>query len=389
MKKLLILPLAFATALAGAATRIVQDQCGPFTDVSPAICPYVLEMYYLGITAGTSPTTYSPDNPVTRGQAAVFVTKGVNQAIARSSSRAALGQWWSMTGEAALGLTNLGGSPRSAACDGADVWVSDYSNGTVSRVRASDGRLLETWTGAEQAGAVLVAMGRVFVTGTTQPGRLYMLDPSQAAGAVTTVASNLGDLPAWIAFDGGRIWTANSGTYVTLSTVSIVEPSAIPPWAVTTVGPYDFVEIQGIAFDGTNMWLSRFGGSDLLRLDSNGAVLQDVPLGEYPRQAAFDGANLWVPLLPVNSQGGSLAVVSAATGTVVATLTGNGLDNPFAAAFDGQRVLVANSPTSVSLWRAADLTPLGTLPIASGPGYPCSDGINFWFPSNDGHLIRF
>jgi hypothetical protein len=92
-----ILLAAPAAALAGAATGIVQDQCGPFTDASPAICPYVLEMYVLGITAGTSPTTYSPDATVTRGQAAVLVSKGVNQAIARSSLRAALGQWWTTT----------------------------------------------------------------------------------------------------------------------------------------------------------------------------------------------------------------------------------------------------------------------------------------------------
>src|SRR5215813_2435961 len=110
MKRLLVVPIGLLTVLAGAATGLVQDQCGPFTDVSPAICPYVLEMYYLGITAGTSPTTFSPDATVTRGQAAVFVSKGVNQAIGRSSRRAALGQWWSTrfgTWEEGFGTTTL------------------------------------------------------------------------------------------------------------------------------------------------------------------------------------------------------------------------------------------------------------------------------------------
>jgi hypothetical protein len=45
--------------LAGGAVRQVQDTCGPFTDVSALFCPYVLEAYYTGITAGTSPTTFS------------------------------------------------------------------------------------------------------------------------------------------------------------------------------------------------------------------------------------------------------------------------------------------------------------------------------------------
>ena len=97
MRRAHLVPLALAAVLAGGAVRIVQDQCGPFTDVTPAFCPFVSELYYLGITAGTSATTFSPDDPLTRGQAAVFVAKGLNQSLARSSRRAALGQWWTTT----------------------------------------------------------------------------------------------------------------------------------------------------------------------------------------------------------------------------------------------------------------------------------------------------
>src|SRR5690242_3640359 len=98
MKKIALLSISvIAALLAGGAVRIVQDQCGPFTDVTPGFCPYVLELYYLGITAGTSATTFSPDDPLTRGQGAVFIAKGLNQSLVRSSRRAALGQWWTTT----------------------------------------------------------------------------------------------------------------------------------------------------------------------------------------------------------------------------------------------------------------------------------------------------
>src|SRR5262245_13022033 len=146
--KILFRVLALAAALgAGAAAGGIQDQCGPFTDVSPAICPYVLEMYYLGITAGTSPTTFSPNNSVTRGQAAVFVSKGVNQAIARSSRRAALGQWWTTTPhwDLGLGVTEVGDTPYLPQSDGADIWVPNFGDETVARIRASDGAVLGTW----------------------------------------------------------------------------------------------------------------------------------------------------------------------------------------------------------------------------------------------------
>src|SRR5215471_5456251 len=149
MKRLLILPVVLAALLAGGAVRIVQDQCGPFTDVTPAFCPYVLELYYLGITAGTSATTFSPDDPLTRGQGAVFIAKGLNQSLARSSRRAGLGQWWTTTPhwDLGLGVTAVGKYPGGVASDGQDIWVAN-TGGSISRVRASDGKYLETWTGA-------------------------------------------------------------------------------------------------------------------------------------------------------------------------------------------------------------------------------------------------
>ena len=391
MKRLIILPLALAAALAGGAVRIVQDQCGPFTDVTPGFCPYVLELYYLGITAGTSATTFSPDDSLTRGQAAVFVAKGLNQSLARSSPRAALGQWWTTTPhyDLGLGLTALGPSIRHLASDGADIWVGRGQ--AVYRVRASDGKLLETWTGAVGAQGLLVAMGRVFVVGTdtgalkaSTSGVLYMIDPSQPAGTVTTVATDLGDNPIDIAFDGSRIWVTNF-FLLGVSSVAIVTPGPTAPWAVTTVTS-GFSAPLGIVFDGSNIWLADVKAGDVLKLDADGAVLPAVHTGTN-QFIAFDGSNIWVPGPDY------VSVVRASTGEIVATLTGNGIDGGNAATFDGQRVLVTNPNVStVSLWNAADLTPLGSFPTGSVslPYFACSDGINFWLAlGGTGQLARF
>ena len=136
MNRVRLLALGIASLLAGGAVRIVQDQCGPFTDVTPAFCPFVSELYYLGITAGTSATTFSPDDPLTRGQAAVFVAKGLNQSLARSSRRAALGQWWTTTPhyELGLGTTMVDPDPLRIASDGEDIWVANQRrwNGVAS-----------------------------------------------------------------------------------------------------------------------------------------------------------------------------------------------------------------------------------------------------------------
>src|SRR4029079_15456416 len=114
-----------------------------------------------------------------------------------------------------------------------------------------------------------------------------------------------------------------------------------------------------------------------MKLDSAGAILQTVTVGQAPWHPVFDGANIWVP----SSLPSSVSVVRSSSGTVLQTLTGNGLDSPYQAAFDGQRILVTNfAGSSVSLWKAADLTPLGSFSTgANGVRLgPCSDGVNLW-----------
>src|SRR5499427_10042283 len=66
----------------------------PFTDVMGNIffCQ-IAEAYFSGLTNGTTPSTYSPDDFVRRDQMAAFVTRTQDSALRRVSRRAALGQW--------------------------------------------------------------------------------------------------------------------------------------------------------------------------------------------------------------------------------------------------------------------------------------------------------
>ena len=379
--------LALAT---GGAMRIVQDTCGPFTDVTPGFCPYVLELYYLGITVGTSATTFSPDQPLTRGQAAVFVSKGLNQSLARSSRRAALGQWWTTTPhyDLGLGVTSVGSNPLAVACDGQDVWTANRDDSSVSRVRASDGKLLETWTGADTAVAILVAMGRVFVLGNPQDavGKLYVLDPSQPAGAATLVSESIGGGSWALAFDGTNFWVIFRGNPTEPGGgLAIVHPGPSYPWTSTIIKT-NIVDPEAMIFDGQNIWIGDSGDVSLKKLDAAGAVIQTVPLTHGPINLGFDGSNIWV-----TSGVPDITVVSASTGSVLATLTGNGL-GAGQIAFDGSRILVTNGISgSVSIWRAADLAPLGSFYVSSAnfPLAVASDGINFWVTLYYNQLARF
>ena len=373
---LFVAVLAIAASLGGAASALF-GVCGPFTDVSDAsFCPFVLEVFTMGITTGTTPTTYDPANAVSRLQMAAFLSRTVDRTLQRGSRRAALDRYWTTQAPANLGLTTMSGSLRGVRSDGEDLWVAIGGNHTVARVHASSGKLLETWTGAMDATAVLTAMGRVFVTGSGNGpiARLYRIDPGQPAGAVTTVATDLGPYPTGIAFDGSRIWTAN---YAAPGSMSLVTPTVSLPWTVTTVTA-GFSQPIGPLFDGANLWVTDNIANTLLKLDGNGAILQTVTVGTQPEYPVFDGSNIWVP----NANASSVSVVRASSGVVLATLTGNGLaGSPLAAAFDGQRVLITNpNGNSVSLWKAADLTPIGSFGTgaSTSPYLVCSDGINFW-----------
>ena len=306
--------------------------------------------------------------------------------LGNGSRRGALNQWWTTTPlyEQGFGVTTVGSFPSQVVSDGADLWVTSREGTGVSRVRASDGKLLETWTGTVGTSAIVVAMGRVFVAGYSAASPLYMIDPSQPAGPVTTVVPNVGAFPWGLTFDGSRLWVANSAVESGSPSVAIVTPGS---WAVTTLT--GFFRPTGLLFDGSNVWMTDANGR-LLKFDASGTVIQTVAVGgnggNPPGYPVFDGTNIWVP-------GTSHAtVVRASTGTVLATLTGNGLGDAFTASFDGDRVLIANVylPKGVSLWRASDLSPLGFYSTGdvSYVGGVCSDGLNFWIILRNGSDLK-
>src|SRR5580765_6300990 len=374
-----------AATLAGAASAALGG-CGPFTDFTyAAFCPFFLEIFTLGITTGTTPTTYDSTATVNRLQMAAFLSRTVDTTLKRRSRRALLGQFWTPQGAAALGLTTVGGGPNLSAYDGLDIWVANSTGDSVSRVRSPTGDLLATWTGASDASAVLSAMGQVLVTGapTAGLGNLYAIDPSAPVGAVTTVASTLGNRPIGIAFDGIHVWTSNFG-----GSVSQIAPKDTVPWTVTTVTA-GFSQPYGVLFDGSNIWVTDNGDSSLRKLGAAGAILQTVNVGNGPAHPAYDGTNIWVP----NESSSSVSVVRASSGAVLTTLTGNGLVFPVQAAFDGERVLVTSyQGNAVSLWKAADLSVLGTAGTGSstGPWGAASDGVNFFLSlSSVNWLARF
>lgn len=357
----------------------------PFSDVSSSnifFCS-IAEAYFSGLTNGITPTTYGPSQPVAREQMAAFVTRTMDQSLKRGNRRAALQQWWTPTDAGSLRTFSVF-SPYDLVSDGVDLWVTSFAAmGTVKRIR-SDGLVLQTWTGANSALGVVAAAGRIFVTAQTSPGKIYVLNPDAAPGAVTVFENDIGANPVQITFDGADLWTANlSGSISRVNASSAIDST----FTAGFVTPYD------ILWDGSNLWVVDIGDNHLKRVDvSNGLVLESISVGNQPRNLLFDGTNIWVS----NALSDSITIVRAIgnlRGTVLATLTGNGLSFPLAMAFDGERVLVCdNGNSSVSLFKASDFSPISNLSLGSGVGAPtsvCSDGVNFWIGVQNNLVARF
>lgn len=373
----------------------------PFTDV-PAnnlfFCA-IAEAYFTGLTNGTSATTYVPDQNVPREQMAAFITRTLDQSLKRGSRRAALGQWWRPTSSGTLRPVEFASTPAWIVCDGTDLWVTFPTGDSVVRIEASSGRVEQTWTGFAPAtpGRIIAAAGRIFIVAQNgiAPGSIYVINPEATVpGNATVFENSIGSLPGAVTFDGTYLWTANAGSgFPGTPGISRIRVSDALDNSFTA----GFSFPRSIFWDGAALWVLDQGpdpDDDALKEvnPSTGEVIAVIPVPEGLREMIFDGTNLWIS----NFTGGSITVVRAVgslKGTVLQTVTGNGLNGCTGMAFDGERVLVTNTTgNSVSLFKAADFTPLGSLSTggATAPRSVCSDGVNFWIVRADSNdMVRF
>jgi hypothetical protein len=393
------LVFGFAASAMSVAPGQAQEMCGgqnysfPFTDVSgvaAAFCPGIMEAYVTGISKGTTPTTFGPNEDVPRLQMTTFLQRTFDQVLARGSRRAALDQWWTPAG-APFYLQMIpfvkAGTPWLCKSDGERIWVA--AGLVVNSVWASTGELQVgiSLPGLDNLESVLVVAGTII--SADRGGQLEFLRPSvvSSGGVLSGGAAAVPYHPYGIAYDGAFLWTANysdgSITFIPLPAGSIEADLSDS----VTVGGFSLP--TGLVYDGANMWLTDGTANKLYKLNSDGSIAQTVAVGSGPAFPAFDGANIWVP----NENDNSITVVRAATGAVVATIlpdASNNLSNPIQAAFDGERIMVTNfNSDSVTLYRAADLSFIANVGMGSGshPFGVCSDGINFWVTLNGTNML--
>src|SRR5579863_6447322 len=76
------------------------------------------------------------------------------------------------------------------------------------------------------------------------------------------------------------------------------KPATTPPPLYTYTVPVgdSTATASSVLFDGLNIWVAvqDGGGGSLRKFNQAGVMLENVPVGVYPIELAFDGHNVWV-----------------------------------------------------------------------------------------------
>lgn len=205
--------------------------------------------------------------------------------------------------------------------DRSDLWTADYTTGSVTKVISTGASQQFLIGGGTSPNAI--AFDRTYMWTANWAG--FSVSRVDQSGGVTTY-TGLPGRPMGIAYDGTNMW-------VTIDNASVTK---ITSTGVMTNYPGTGASPNGIAFDGVNMWTANNGGNSVTKITPAGAMTTYTGTGAGPMGIAFDGTNMWV----TNFSGASVTRVSP-TG-VMTTYTGTGT-NPNGIAFDGKNMWVANS----------------------------------------------
>jgi hypothetical protein len=94
-------------------------------------------------------------------------------------------------------------NPYGIAFDGANIWTANHGDGTVSKLRASDGAPLGTFTVGGLPNFVVFDGANVWVT--VSPNTVSKL---RASDGTVLGTFTVGAAPWWAVFDGDNSWSA-------------------------------------------------------------------------------------------------------------------------------------------------------------------------------------
>jgi len=274
----------------------------------------------------------------------------------------------------------VGSAPQGVAFDGVNIWVVNSGDGTVTKLRASDGAQLGTFGVGRGPQGIVFDGANVWVSNALD-GTVTKLQASDGSTLGTYTA---GPHPLGLAFDGSSVWVANSTAH-TVTRLQASDGTNIGAFSVCAGSP------KALAFDGTSMWVVCANvtkdGPNVFKLGLDGSQKAGVQVVDAVA-LAFDGSDIWVASLigvvrletSQGNQQGSFPIAGP----------------PQSIAFDGTNLWVttgSNPPPfppsngSLNKLRASDGASLGNVPVGTGPAGLAFDGTNMWIANSGSNTV--
>jgi DNA-binding beta-propeller fold protein YncE len=181
-----------------------------------------------------------------------------------------------------LGTFPVDSLPSAMAFDGERLWVTSSLGQTLSALDPASGRVQATYQLSHVPSGLLWADSSLWIA-------------NDIAGTISKVSGNgeiladvdVGAGPIALTYDGTSVWTVLKEDRLLIR----MDPGEA---AVLDATPLDG-EPSAITFDGTNIWVTLRDTAQLVRVNpSDPSDLQRLDLGSAPADLIYDGTDLWV-----------------------------------------------------------------------------------------------
>jgi hypothetical protein len=258
-------------------------------------------------------------------------------------------------------------NPYGIAFDGSSIWTANSGEGTVSKLRASDGATLGTFTVGGSPNFLVFDGANVWITVSPNTVSKLRASDGKILGSFT-----VGSAPWWPAFDGENIWVPTNDGVTKLRASD-----------GKNLGTFTVPGAIGAAFDGENVWVTGYGSGTVTKLRAkDGKIVGTYSVGHNPIGVAFDGANIWV----ANNSDNSVTKLRASDGKNLGTFLTGGA---YGVAFDGTNLWVTAEPGLTEV-RVSDGALIGHWNYFNGGGETTGiafDGANIWVGNGLGGTV--
>jgi hypothetical protein len=251
-----------------------------------------------------------------------------------------------------------GKDPLWFAFDGASMWVVNRGDNSVSKLRASDGANLGTFSVGDTPEGIAFDGANIWVANSY----VNTVSKLRASDGKSLGIFPVGKAPRFLAFDGEAIWVTNSQDH-SLTKLRARDGQNLGTFA-DNGGPW------GIAFDGARVWVTN-ANATVTRFNLDGSQAGTYQVTKTPYAIGFDGTDIFVV-----SNGGTVTKLRASDGKLMGTFSGGNADGS-GIAFDGQNLWLSGGPYIVEM-RPSDGAVLLQKRLEGGLAGIAFDGANIW-----------